>query len=209
MNAKAIFLFSLSLIFIGFSPLQGQVLEDSLYNQLESVHLVVRLPSQAKKLKAMRATISNAELSESSRTRLQAQLERERMETKLRNQAIVEAFDRYFDVLPVVFVYDTTRNALQADYLNEELQAIDSEAIDAPIIQLRFGHPVAYAGSGAESMVLTDSQLRDLGTPFPKPVMMTGFGYGFNKLVAPEMAFEKLVEKRVKKLDRKMGALLR
>jgi hypothetical protein len=58
-------------------------------------------------------------------------------------------------------------------------------------------------------MVLTDSQLRDLGTPFPKPVMMTGFGYGFNKLVAPEMAFEKLLEKRVKKLDRKLGALLR
>jgi hypothetical protein len=209
MNAKAIFLLSLALVFIGFSPLMGQSLEDSLYNQLESTHLVVRLPSQAKKLQAMRTTMADSELSESARTRLQTQLENERMETNLKNRAIIEAFERYFDVLPVVFVYDTTRNVLQADFLNEDLKAIDSEAIGGPFIQLRFGHPVLYSGSGAESMVLTDSQLRDLGTPFPKPVMMTGFGYGFNKLVAPEMAFEKLLEKRVKKLDRKLGALLR
>lgn len=209
MNAKAIFLFSLALTFIGISPVRAQSTEDSLYNALESAYLIVRLPSQEKKMQAMEATIADPRTSEAAKAKLQAQLESVRVETKVKNHAIVEAFDRYFNALPVVFVYDTTRNPLQTVYLNEQLKETEAPEIENSIIQLRFGRPVSYSGSGAESMVLTDSQLQDLGPPFPKPVMMTGFGYGFNKIIAPETAFEKLLEKRVKKLDRKLALILR
>lgn len=209
MNAKAIFLFSLALTFIGFSPLQAQRPEDSLYYALGSAYLIVRLPSQENKMKAMEATIANPNNSETSRSRLQAQLEEVRTETQVKNRAIVHAFDRHFDALPVAFVYDTTHSPLQGAFLNEQLQETGTPEVGDVFIQLRFGRPVAYSGSRAESMVLTDSRLQDLGPPFPKPVMMTGFGYGFNKLMAPETAFEKLLEKRVKKLDRKLEVILR
>ena len=56
-------------------------------------------------------------------------------------------------------------------------------------------------------MVLTDSQLRDLQRPFPKPVSMTGLDFGINKLLAPKIAFEKLLMKRVSRLDRKLGLI--
>ncbi|PHN03110.1 hypothetical protein [Flavilitoribacter nigricans] len=207
MNAKAIFLFSLALVFIGFSPLRGQSLEDSLYNGLDRTILIVRLPSQEKKMQAIKATIADPELSESARARLQAQLESVQMETKLKNLAILEAFDENFDAMPIGFVYDTTRNVYRTDLLNRQLEVTESVDIPGKVIQLRFGRPVLYSGSRAESMVLTDSELTDLGHPFPKPVLMTGFGYGFNKILAPETAFEKLLEKRVKKLNRKLEEL--
>jgi hypothetical protein len=208
MNAKAIFLLSLALTFIGFSPLTGQQPEDSLYRNLGSAHLIVRLPSHEKKIEAMTATLNDPALSDAARMRLQAQLETVKVEKDVKNRAIIKAFQEYFDALPVAFVYDTTHQPRRASFLNEQLEKTVTPELSDNLLQLRFGRPVSYAGSRAESMVLTDSRLQDLGAPFPKPVLMTGFGYGFNKLLAPETAFEKLLAKRVKKLDQKLEALI-
>lgn len=208
MNAKAIYLFFPGLIFPVFSLLWAQSPEDSLYRQLESAQLVVRLPSQEKKINALQTTIADTTLAETSRARLRAQLEKVRKETRDQNHLIVRAFQSYFGALPVSFVYDTTHHPKQAALLNDKLEVMEGREVDGPILQLRFGRPVQYSGSGAESMVLTDSRLRDLGPPFPKPVIMTGIGYGFNKIIAPETAFERLLEKRVQKLDRKLRQLL-
>lgn len=209
MNAKAFFLLSLALTFLAISPVWGQRVEDSLYYDLASAYLVVRLPSQEKKVRAMQATIDDPATGESARTRLQAQVEQVRNETNVKNQAIIRAFDQYFTALPVVFVYDTTHHPRQAVFLNEQLKPAEPPELGTTLLQLRFGRPVSYSGSRAESMVLTDSHLQDLGSPFPKPVMMTGFGYGFNKIVAPEMAYDKLLEKRVQKLDRKLQQMIK
>lgn len=209
MNAKAIFLFSIGLTFVGFSQLSGQSSEDLLYNDLASAQLVVRLPSQEKKMAAMEASLSDPEISASTRQTLRTRLDRVRVETSEYHQAIVKAFRAYFDALPVRFVYDTTRNAREAAFVDDRMEDHDPPPLAGSIIQLRFGRPLADAGNRPESMVLTDENLQDLGPPFPKPLIMTGISYGINKLLAPGIALEKLLEKRVKKLDRQLEGMMR
>lgn len=209
MNVKAIFLFSAFLIFSGFFPLRGQSVTDSLYNELESVRLVVRLPSQEKKRNALQAKIADPGLTDQTRDYLSQQLEKVERETESQNKTIVAAFEAYFQALPVFFVYDTTHNPVEAIFLDSQLKAKEQAAVSSPLIQLRFGRPLADTGNRPESMVLTDSRLQDLDRPFPKPLIMTGIGYGINKLLAPDIAFRKLMEKRVKKLNRQLEELRR
>lgn len=194
-------------LFGGIVISPAQTVEDSLLRYRDGTELIVRLPSQFKKIAALQATLTDPELSAQSRSRLQAQLEQVKEERQARNLATVAAFQQYFSAMPIYFVYDTTHHPLQTVYLNEQLEPTATGPIGKQIIQLRFGRPRADAGNQAESMVLADSQLQDLQRPFPKPVTMTGLDFGINKLLAPEIAFEKLIEKRVKKLNRKLAAV--
>lgn len=207
MNAKVLYLFSVLFLFTGIRPLSAQTVEDSLLRYREQTALIVRLPSQFRKIQAMENALVDPQLSSSARARLTGQLELVKQETEANNKAIVAAFREYFSTLPAYFIYDTTHNPLQTVFLDEQLNAGTNEPDGQQIIQLRFGRPRADAGNQAESMVLTDSHLRDLQRPFPKPLMMTGLDFGINKLLAPEIAFEKLLEKRIRKLDRKLSLM--
>lgn len=206
MNAKAIFLFFLLLLFAGASPLRAQTTADSLFRRFEGLNLIVRLPSQEKKMTALQQTIADPSLSDGARRRLEEQLAQTRSETAQRNRAIVRTFQEYFNAMPVFFVYDTTHQPQTATFLNDQLQPV-SASPGEQLIQLRFGRPQADAGNRPESMVLTDSRLRDLERPFPGPLVMGGLGYGLKKLLDPEAAFERVLQNRVIKLNRKLKAL--
>ena len=207
MNAKLLHLFSVFFLFSGIHLLSAQTVEDSLLRYRNNTDLIVRLPSQFRKIQALEAASMNPGLSEPDRAALQHQLEKVKQETEDNNQAIVAAFQKYFAAMPTYFIYDTTHSPQQTVFLNDQLEAAEEKPTGDQLIQLRFGRPRADAGNQAESMVFTDSHLRDLQRPFPKPVAMTGIDFGINKLLAPEIAFEKLLEKRIKKLNRRLSLI--
>lgn len=208
MNAKAIFLFSGLLLFSGFLPLCAQGPEAALLREIDAASLIVRLPSQQKKIAALQSSLEDPELSEASRERLEGLLATTTAETQEYNRTIVQVFTAYFKAMPLYFIYDTTHNPAQAVFIGKDLQSTPTPPLNGPLLQLRIGRPEVDAGNRPESLVLTDSALQELSAPFPKPLPLTSIGFGINKLLAPEIALVKMLERRVKKLDRQLGELL-
>ncbi|MBX2876473.1 MAG: hypothetical protein KTR30_30415 [Saprospiraceae bacterium] len=207
MCGKTTLLFFLFLLGAILSPVMAQSDSSELFKHIEDCALVVRLPSYENKIKALQKTIGDPNINALSKKRLTLQLQEAQQEAVHKNKVIVRTFKEHFTVLPLFFIYDTTHQLTRTVYLDEELQSIQVESVSPYIVQARFGRPLADFGNRPESIVLTDSHLKDLKPPFPKALPMTSIGFGINKLLAPTQAFERLLAKRVKKLNSKFEEL--
>ena len=208
MRGKTNLFFLLFLFGTICSPIFAQSNSSELFKQLNDGALVVRLPSHEHKIKALQKTIADPDISPLAKKRLTLQLEQTQQEATHKNKVIVRTFQEYFTALPLYFIYDTTRHISRTTYLDEQLQSIQTRPTNTLIVQVRFGRPIADFGNRPESIVLTDSDLRDLKPPFPKALPMTSLGFGINKILTPTQAFERLLVKRVKKLNSKFRALI-
>lgn len=202
-------LFCLPVIFGAAVSTNAQTATESAPQLTPVTALLVRLPTQIRQLQAMQAMIEDPEVAEKTKERLQQRMKSLVAENELQSRLIRTAFEQHFDALPVYFVQDTTRRPEQTSWLDSSLQAAAGVSADRPpFIQLRFGRP-RDGGGGPEAMILTDDQLRSLGEPFPRPIQLWTFGYGFNRLLSPETALERLIQSRVSKLNEKLHQVKR
>ncbi len=171
--------------------------------------LILRLPSNAKKIKAMEDLLAS-DISAKDKARVKKQIESIRTKNKEENAAFAAAFGQHFTFSPVYIIYDTTTTALLAGeegnyLLNPQLQPVPSGEIrDKSFLIARLGRTDRSNTSGAEAIVLMDQNLQDLSNPFPYAAKLNSLGYALNRILIPEVAFDKRLAKVVTKLDRSL-----
>ncbi len=177
---------------------------------LEEGVLVLRLPSNAKKIKAMQDMLSS-DISQKDKDRIKKQVNSIKEQTRQENQAYAKAFAENFNFAPVYIIYDTSTTALLSGAAGEYLLNTDMEPVSSskiagkPILIARLGRTNRSNTSGAEAIILMDTNLDDLTNPFPYAARINSLGYAFNRLLIPdEEAFAKRLTKVVSKLDRNL-----
>ncbi len=68
----------------------------------------------------------------------------------------------------------------------------------------RLGRTDPSNTTAAESIILMDQNLNDLTNPFPNSVKINSLGYALNRLLIPNEAFKKRIDKVVIRLNKKL-----
>ncbi|HMQ46664.1 MAG TPA: hypothetical protein PKA00_03785 [Saprospiraceae bacterium] len=214
--------FTISLMVMGLGLLTSSLFSQSLSKeaawakakeQIKELHegtLIVRIPTQHKKIAALEELLQNKELSPANRKRLEDQLETTRQEAQNFSLYVLEAFDTVYDFSKVLFMYDTDMAALQSSnpsgfFLNREGKADASIVLDQPnFYLLRFGFSTGEATSHTDAMIITDATITDLQKPFPYEVRLTDFISTVGRVLpAPEQE-KKDIARAVAKLNRNL-----
>lgn len=215
------FLFTLFLgLFLGTGQLSAQVVDKPLSPAvlaaikhtaaLKAGGLVVRLPSNIRKLAAMRAVLDTAVMDEQNRARLSRSIAATEAETRQQNLEIMTAFKQAYRLTPVVFVYDTASVQIRAGQrsgfvLTDKLELNAAASIPAgPFMSVRVGYSDPGDFSGAEGLIVGDAALTDVSGPFPAAVSFSNIGYLFGGWLNPSSASQKRYTRAVQKLSRKL-----
>lgn len=172
--------------------------------------LVVRLESNQKKINKLKEVLVQKDLSAKNRKNLQRQLEETLAETKERNTLLMNSFAENYRFSEVYFMYDYDSEKLvageqQGYFLNKDLTInTDLSLADNKFLTLRFGTTDLATTSGIEGMIVTDSELKDLNTPFPYAYREGGFMLVFDKIFDSEGAAQRNFPRMVEKLDKKL-----
>ena len=141
---------------------------------LEGNTLLVRLPSNRKKIQSIEASLSNDDLSEKGRLRLAQLLESTRQETEEMHENYIQAFrDEYsFSSFGLFFDYDTPAvlEGWGKVYQDDLVSPVDV-AWDQPWYVLSLGQT---PDSRLDGMVVLDHQLDVVPRPFPNNVLTSG-----------------------------------
>jgi hypothetical protein len=179
-------------------------------NALRSGGLVVRLPTNAKKIAAMEAVLSEDELQPNNRGRLEQRLAQTIAETRMRNLLLISNLREQYQLGPLYFIPDTAYTLLQetADrvfFYNDQLE-LDPSIVqpNGDVLIMRLGYTDASETARAEAFILSNSALEDLVAPFPGAVTFDNLGFMFNKMLAPEIAERRRIEGAVKRLVKKL-----
>ncbi|MFM9949833.1 MAG: hypothetical protein ACKV1O_17995 [Saprospiraceae bacterium] len=173
--------------------------------------LVVCLPSNNKKIKALSALLDNPQVNENEKMRIRKQLETTESESRSDNLTTITAFRQEYRFSEVYFAYDTAIVQLRkgindGHFLNDALETDPKVSLAGKNwFVLRIGYTDATQSSGAEAFILSDSSLNELQPPFPAAVRLDNLGYLINKTLAPEIASRKRMTKAVRKLQEKLG----
>ncbi|GJM33105.1 MAG: hypothetical protein DHS20C18_21060 [Saprospiraceae bacterium] len=177
--------------------------------ELQKGVLILRLPSESKKIKAMQQVLAK-DINDADRTRLEKQIESTRLKNEQENRLVVDAFDNYFSFVPIYVIYDTATIALlegrSGDYLlDTKLNPISLDTIRGKSFYIaRLGSTDQANTTGAESIIIMDKNLNDLQSPFPYAIKLHSLGYTLNTLLIPKEAFEKRMEKVASKLNKNL-----
>jgi hypothetical protein len=177
---------------------------------LKSGTLIIRLASNYRKIKAMEDLILSETVSASSKKRLEAQLADTKKETNDRNSAIISAFQEEFTFSKVLFMHDTAMVRLKAGapdhlFLSAEMTPADHiQRPEGPFFLLRIGKTRLEEQSRLDALVFMDESGEDLKRPFPYYLKINTFTYLIDRIFYPSGAFQKNIESRVKKLERRL-----
>ena len=151
--------------------------------------LIVELPTNARKIAAMQEVLAKGDLTAQNKSRLEARLTTTIAETRQQAELIVSIFIVAYDIGPLYFIPDTAFVQLKEEvitgYFYDQTLNIDpSITLPDDFVLLRLGYVDAATGSGAEAMMLTNSDLAPLQPPFPDAITFNNVGYLFNKLIS-------------------------
>ena len=169
--------------------------------------LVVRLPSNSKKMAALQALIDGGKLKKATLKRTQEQLESTKYTTKLFSETMIRAFEAYYQFSDVLFMYDTAATQLKGGqlsgfFLNDSLEVAPSAGLkDTSFLVLRFGLTRSSRGQSIEAAVLMDRQMDDMLPPFPYYVKMNNFSSIMGTLFPKTNQFERSLGKAVRRLN--------
>jgi hypothetical protein len=171
--------------------------------------LIVELPTNARKIAAMQEVLATGDLTAQNRSRLEDRLTTTIQETEEQAALIVNIFSTAYDIGPLYFMPDTAlvllKEQVPSGYFYDQDRNIDpSITLPDDFVLLRMGYANAATGSGAEAMILTDSNLAPLQPPFPDAITFNNIGYLFNKMLSPGIAERKRLEAAVNSLVRKL-----
>jgi len=175
--------------------------------------LIVELPTNARKIAAMQEMLAKGDLTAQNFNRLEARLAETIEETEEQAALIVKIFTTAYDIGPLYFIPDTAlvllKEEVRSGYFYDQERNIDpSITLPDDFILLRMGYANVATGSGAEAMILTNSDLSPLQPPFPDAITFNNVGYLFNKLLAPDIAERKRLEAAVNSLTRKLRSAI-
>ncbi len=172
--------------------------------------LIVRLPSNAKKIKALSDLQNTPGLKPKVKSRVSRKLETTIAEGQSDNRTMVAIFREKYLFSELCFIYDTAvvqlkKGITDGYFLNDALEIDPGISIAGKNwFSLYIGYLDATQQSGAEAFILTDSSLNELPPPFPTAIRLDNLSYLINKALAPEIAVRKRMEKAVKKLQEKL-----
>lgn len=135
--------------------------------------LLVRLPSNQRKITALQDALENDDNSERRATWLQKELKATREGTSTFNNNMYRAFQEAYDFSEMLFTYDYFTPELKAGrfrghLLNAGLQPDSSITLDKqPVFILSFGRTSKDYSDGVEAMVILGSGLKSPPPPFP------------------------------------------
>ncbi|WP_020537303.1 hypothetical protein [Lewinella cohaerens] len=175
--------------------------------------LIVEIPTNARKIAAMKEVLETGDLTAQNRSRLGVRLATTIEETEEQAALLVKIFGALYDLGPLYFMPDTALAILQKEqpsgYFYDAALKIDpSITLPDDFVLLRMGYADAATGSGADAMLLTNRDLAPLQSPFPSAITFNNVGYLFNKLLAPDIAERKRLETAVNSLVRKLRAAI-
>ena len=169
--------------------------------------LVVRLKSKRNKIEKLEASIASPALSEKDRKKLQKELETTIAENNEFNAELANAFAEFYTFSAVYFMYDTSSVALKNGeksnlFLDKNLNP------DPNITMTESSFFVVYNGildaqdnTGMEALIIMDSQLEKLTSPFPYYIRVNNFWRTIERFFAPKNAIKRDSRKIVSKLD--------
>ena len=172
--------------------------------------LVVRLPSNQRKIDALQALIDGGELNEKDQQRMEGQLNETIENTRKANKRIITGFNQHYNYSEVVFMLDTAVHALKRGqhtdiFLNDSLvldPAIKLKGRDFFI--LRFGKLSQENSTGFQAIILSDANFKDLYKPLPYFVRINRLGSIIGTILPrPEQA-QRNVDKIVIKLNKNL-----
>lgn len=170
--------------------------------------LVVRLQSNARKIKALEALTKDPDNAKAKRA--QKLLEQTIAETGSDNRAIREAFLGNYNFSKVQWMYDTAttllaNGATSGFLLNDSLEVDPSIQLASPaFLTLRIGYTDPSVTTGAESLIFTDQRLEDLADPFPYSFLFNPVNFALNKILDPQKAFQANIRKQVARINKKL-----
>jgi hypothetical protein len=171
--------------------------------------LIVQIPTSARKIAAMKEVLGNGDLTAQNFSRLEARLATTIAETQKQAALIVNIFEAAYNLGPLYFIPDTALVQLKEEatsgyFYDKDLNIDPAITLPDDFVLLRMGYADVATGSGAEAMILTNSELAPLQPPFPDAVTFNNVGYLFNKMLAPDIAERKRLEAAVNSLMRKL-----
>ncbi|MEN0003751.1 MAG: hypothetical protein AAF798_06395 [Bacteroidota bacterium] len=179
-------------------------------NELKAGTLVVRIPSDARKIYATQKLLESETLSESARERLENQLAETTEESNERANAIMAAFRNEFNFTKVFFMYDYSMKPLLAGE-REGLFLAEAQKVDPdlrlgeqPFFVLRLGKAELQGEGRLDALVFMDAEGKDLYKPFPYYLKLNTVTYLIDQLFYPSKAFAKNILARVKKLNARL-----
>ncbi|TXB61662.1 hypothetical protein [Phaeodactylibacter luteus] len=150
------------------SPGPGQAIRE-----LKAGTLIVRLPSNRRKMEALRSELEKEEEGTVRHKWLAKELATTKEETDTFNLYMYRAFQEAYDFSAVQFTYDYFTPQLKTGdlagaLLNEQLQPDNRIAPpDGPYYLLRFGQTQKDYSDGIEAMVVMTPDLKNMAPPFP------------------------------------------
>jgi len=169
--------------------------------------LVVRIPSQRKKIERMEEEIFLAKDKDNEkklRKRLQKTIEQRDAYTK----AMMKAFEQHYEFGPVLMMYDSAWNTLKSNpdaavFLSKELTIDPALSLgDRDFLLVRMGNLDPAFTSGAEAMIVADSSGTDLYRPFPYYQQANTLGTFFKTLFNAPDAESSNLNRMVKKMNK-------
>jgi|AntRauTorckE5430_2_1112549.scaffolds.fasta_scaffold04946_5 hypothetical protein len=135
--------------------------------------LIIRLPSNQRKMTALQDALENDDNAERREKWLQKELQATREETKVFNNNMYQAIREAYNFSDIRFTYDYFTPELKAGQfrghlLNADLKPDTSIALDRkPVFILSFGRTSKDYSDGVEAMVILGEQLKSPPPPFP------------------------------------------
>jgi hypothetical protein len=178
---------------------------DLLYNG----HLVVRLPSMARKIGEYERLLEGPDLLESQRESLKRSIQQTIEDRDRNNRMLMEAFRNQYTFSQVWYVYDSASVALrdgrwEGIFLNEELQPDMGIQFspDGHYFTARIGN--TKGSQGLYAIVLGDSQLKDFTAPFPYYVQLSSLFSILEGIIVPKGADRRTYNKVAARLQNRL-----
>ena len=174
---------------VTFAPLQGWVVTDTVTNsksmaysdllRLEHSVLVVYLKTYRKKIAYLKSAVKNKPKSKRMKKLLRQTLEKSQQQQR----AIVEAYTNHYQFSDVLFLPDTLAPLLldgqkEGIFVSDTSLTIDETArlpLDSFYI-CYIGTPPTATSTGAESLIIANSNNEMLPSPFPYATMLATYG---------------------------------
>lgn len=172
--------------------------------------LVVRLPSNQRKIKALEASLDKAEPNTSRARWLEKELAYTRESTLEFNTNMVKALNEAYTFSGLRFTYDYFTPQIKAGqwegiFLNDGLEVDPAiEPGEGETFLLTFGRTQKEASDGIEAMVLMTDQLDRFAKPFPYYQRLNDFEAFIGSLFPKENQKEEDAMRLVGKLDKKL-----
>ncbi len=181
--------------------------------QLKNGVLIVLLKTNAKRIQQLEILSRSSEYSEKQKQNVLLKIAAIKKETLLKNQALIEGFNREYRFSEVYFAFDTSLTSIQKGikkgiFVNDNLSIDKSISIETNHIYFcRYG--LVSTSQEKEGLVITDINNKKIPRPFPSVSVSgaSGFLLILNLITNDEEYAKKSIARDIRKLEESLQNL--